>query len=378
MPPMSTPDLFLLTHEFAPRKGGIATFAEGIARAAAESGRVVEVWAQAAADEKTAALPFAVRRLPMRGTHGPLSVGVTWSALLTQRRRWRNTDLLLAEPGPMLAMMLLPDLANLRPRRLLLTFHGSEILRFAANPLIRPLTERLIIRADRISVLTRHVEGLLLKNFPMAAGKIVVTGGAPRPVVPAGEANTSISTRDDGKVVILTVGRIHPRKGQQRMIEALAALPNELKARVEYRVVGRASRAEHEAPVREAAATCGVDVCFVGGLPDEALLAEYARADVFALTSVEHGHSVEGFGLVYLEASALGLPVVAHAIGGVTEAVLDGKTGLLVSPDDPRALTDALARLIDDPSLRTKLGTAGREWAARHDWHRAADILLAP
>ncbi len=370
---MSMPDLFLLTHEFAPKRGGIATFAEGIARAAAESGRVAEVWAQAAPGDKPENQPFAVRRLSMKGTHGPLSVGVTWRELLAQRHSWRTADLLLAEPGPMLAMMLLPDTPGLRPRRLLLTFHGSEILRFAANPFIRPLAKRLIARADRISVLTRYVEGLLLKNFPMAAGKIVVTGGAPRSA-----ALPAPARRTGDKVVILTVGRIHPRKGQLRLIEALAGLPEELKARVEYRIVGRASRAGHETPVRRAAAASGVDVHFVGGLSDEALLAEYAHADVFALTSVEHGHSVEGFGLVYLEASALGLPVVAHAIGGVGEAVLDGQTGLLVPPDDPRALTYALARLVSDGSLRERLGSAGRDWAARHDWRHAADILFAP
>ncbi|MFH1496622.1 MAG: glycosyltransferase family 4 protein [Verrucomicrobiota bacterium] len=371
---MSTPDLFLLTHEFAPKRGGIATFAEEIARAATAAGRVVEVWAQAAREESP--WPFTVRRLPMKGTLGPFSVGTSWLALFRQRRRWRDADLLLAEPGPMLAMMFVPDLTSLRPRRLLLTFHGSEILRFAANPFIRPLAERLVVRADRISVLTRHVEGLLLKHFPMAAGKVVVTGGAPRSS--ASPAPAAPVRRENHRVVILTVGRIHPRKGQRRMIEALSALPAELKADVEYRIVGRASRDKHEVPVRAAAAASGVDVRFVGGLSDEAVQAEYAGADLFALTSVPHGHSVEGFGLVYLEASAQGLPVVAHAIGGVPEAVQDGVTGLLVPPDDLAALTGALARLIRDPALRAALGEAGRERAASHDSSRAADILLAP
>jgi phosphatidylinositol alpha-1,6-mannosyltransferase len=63
-------------------------------------------------------------------------------------------------------------------------------------------------------------------------------------------------------------------------------------------------------------------VRFLGNLPDAELDRVYAQADVFALTSIDHGHSVEGFGLVYLEASAHGLPVVAHRVGGVAEAVV--------------------------------------------------------
>jgi phosphatidylinositol alpha-1,6-mannosyltransferase len=73
-------------------------------------------------------------------------------------------------------------------------------------------------------------------------------------------------------------------------------------------------------------------VRFFGNIPDEELAAVYDRSDIFALTSVEHGQSVEGFGLVYLEAAAHSLPIVAHRVGGVSEAVRDGVTGLLVTP----------------------------------------------
>ena len=94
------------------------------------------------------------------------------------------------------------------------------------------------------------------------------------------------------------------------------------------------------------------------------------------MTSINHGLSVEGFGLVYLEAAAHGLPVVAHAVGGVGEAVIDGTTGLLVPPDQPTALTAALARLIDDAALRRRLGDAGRTWSRRHHWRESARLLF--
>ena len=115
---------------------------------------------------------------------------------------------------------------------------------------------------------------------------------------------------------------------------------------------------------------------FLGDIPDEKLGALYAQADIFAMTSMPHKHSVEGFGLVYLEAGAHGLPVIAHDIGGVPEAVADGETGLLVAPGDGAALTQAFARLIADPALRRRLGEAGRIRAARNSWRDSAQSLF--
>jgi glycosyltransferase involved in cell wall biosynthesis len=103
----------------------------------------------------------------------------------------------------------------------------------------------------------------------------------------------------------------------------------------------------------------------------------YDRSDIFAMTSVNHGYSVEGFGLVYLEAAAHGLPIVAHKIGGVPEAVQDGETGLLVPPHQPDKLAAAFAQLIVDAELRQRLGEAGRAWARRNCWQESASTLFA-
>ena len=118
-------------------------------------------------------------------------------------------------------------------------------------------------------------------------------------------------------------------------------------------------------------------VRFFGNIPDEELAHVYDRADIFALTSVSHGNSVEGFGLVYIEAAAHALPIVAHNIGGVSEAVRDGETGLLVTPDRPAELAAAFEKLFHDGALRKKLGEAGRVWAARNCWEENASTLFA-
>ena len=119
-------------------------------------------------------------------------------------------------------------------------------------------------------------------------------------------------------------------------------------------------------------------VRFFGNLPDEELASVYDGADIFAMTSVNLDRSVEGFGLVYLEAAAHGLPVVAHDVGGVSDAVVNGVTGLLVPPHRPVQLAAAFEKLIHEPELRKKLGAAGREWALRNCWKESAEALFNP
>jgi glycosyltransferase involved in cell wall biosynthesis len=119
-------------------------------------------------------------------------------------------------------------------------------------------------------------------------------------------------------------------------------------------------------------------VRFFGNLPDDELATVYEGADIFAMTSINLDRSVEGFGLVYLEAAAHGLPVVAHDVGGVSEAVADGVTGLLVPPNRPVQLAAAFEKLIHDRELRKTLGSAGREWARRNCWKESAEALFNP
>jgi len=180
------------------------------------------------------------------------------------------------------------------------------------------------------------------------------------------------------KIVVLTVGRLHPRKGQLITLKALQMLPEDVRSRIEYWIVGGRNKGNYEDRLRSgAAADPRMTVRFFGNIPDQELAEVYDRADIFALTSVSYEDSVEGFGLVYIEAAAHALPIVAHNIGGVSEAVLDGVTGLLVTPERPAELAAAFEKLIHDVPLRRRLGDAGRSWAARNCWQENASTLFA-
>lgn len=369
--------VFLITHEFYPKRGGIATFTEEIARASASLGYDVEVWAQSAptASEKSD-WPFRLRRLPLKGSHDLTCQLQLARELVRHRRQLRYATVYLPEPGPMMSMMLLQFFHAFRPKRLVLTFHGSEILKFARSPMRRWLAGHLIRRATRVSTLSNYTQELLLGHFPEAAEKIFLTPGALRSdfvVVPPKPAAPK------EKIVVLTVGRLHPRKGQMITLQALQMLPADVRSRLEYWVVGAQSKGNYEEQLRAtASAQPDLTVRFFGNLPDEELASVYDRADIFAMTSVNLDHSVEGFGLVYLEAAAHGLPVVAHDVGGVAEAVVDGKTGLLVPPQRPAQLAAAFEKLIHDPELRHRLGAAGRSWANRNCWKESAEALFNP
>ena len=374
--PIALP-IFLITHEFYPMRGGIATFTEEIAKACVSLGYDLEVWAQSkksGAPEKQ--WPFRLRRLRLRGTHDLWCQFQLGWELIRSRRKLRHAIVYLPEPGPMLTMMLLQFFHTFRPNRLVLTFHGSEILKFARRPLRRWLARQLVRRATRVSTLSTYTQQLLLSHFPEAAEKIYLTPGALRSdfaVVPP-----KPESRHE-KIVVLTVGRLHPRKGQLLTLQALQMLPPDVRGRIEYWIVGGQSKGTYEATLRAtAAAQPDLIVRFFGNLPDDELATVYEGADIFAMTSVNLDRSIEGFGLVYLEAAAHGLPVVAHDVGGVSEAVADGVTGLLVPPHRPVQLAAAFEKLIHDRELREKLGAAGREWALRNCWKESAEALFNP
>ncbi len=375
-PESAPPPVFLITHEFHPKKGGIATFTEEIARASSALGYDVEVWAQSAPSHAEKPWPFRLQRLPVRGTHDfACQVGLALQ-LIRQRRRLRYATVYLPEPGPMLAMMLLQGFRTFRPHRLVLTFHGSEILKFHRNPLTRLATQRLIQKASRISTLTHYTQNLLCEHFPEASTKTFLTPGALRSdFAVVGPAQRALPS---DKIVILTVGRLHPRKGQRITLDALRSLAPQFRAQIEYWVVGDHHRGDYGARLRTEAATCDFPVRFLGSVPDSELDVIYDRADIFALTSIDYRHSVEGFGLAYLGAAAHGIPIVAHRVGGVSEAVADNVTGLLVPPHHPAQLAAAFEKLISDSALRLRLGQAGKKWARRNRWERSAELLFSP
>lgn len=177
-----------------------------------------------------------------------------------------------------------------------------------------------------------------------------------------------------GRPEVLVVGRLHPLKGFDLAIEAVAAIPAE--RRPVLRIVG-ASPPDDDGYVRglhQAVADHGM-VCttaFDGALR-RSELAERIRSAALVLVP---SHS-ETFGLVALEAASSGVPVVARAAGGLREAVIDGSTGILVSGDDPAEWAAAIERVLGDPAVADEMRAAARRHALTRSWAASAEQLLA-
>jgi glycosyltransferase involved in cell wall biosynthesis len=372
MPP--SPALTVLTHEFFPFRGGIAVYVEETARAAAAR-HAVTVWAPAHPALLEPTWPFAVRPLPLRGTQAWRDRFALARAVHAARAELAHSILWLPEPGALLTAMYLHALRRLPARRLVLTLHGSEILRFSSLPHRRRLFQKLLDRAARVGVVSRYVRDLLHKKFAVDAAKVILVPGALR----SGFVDTQfarVRPAAGAPVVLLTVARVHPRKGQHSVLEALTLLAKNSPTPFEYRIVGPLVHAAYHRKLQKLARESGATVRFLGEVPDADLPALYSQADIFVMTPVPHGPSLEGFGLVYLEAAAHGLPTVAHRTGGVPEAVRDGVTGLLVDPADRPALAAAIARLINEPALRANLAAAARVRARERSWADNANALF--
>jgi phosphatidylinositol alpha-1,6-mannosyltransferase len=162
--------------------------------------------------------------------------------------------------------------------------------------------------------------------------------------------------------VVVCVSRLVKRKGQDTLILALPRVLREFPDAVLLIVGDGPYRQE----LQNLAERTGVSqaVHFTGPVPWSELPAHYGAGDVFAMPcrTRRGGLDVEGLGIVYLEASATGLPVVAGDSGGAPDAVLDGETGWVVPGGDPAAAADRILGLLRDPGLRTAMGERGRRW----------------
>ncbi|MDA8291213.1 MAG: glycosyltransferase family 4 protein [Actinomycetota bacterium] len=243
--------------------------------------------------------------------------------------------------------------------------HGAEVAVPARLPVTRALLARVVGRASLLVA----AGGYSLSEAARSTGgrlppSVVVPPGVDverfRPLAPEGraEARRRLGLPEVGRLVV-SVSRLVPRKGMDVLVEASAELA---RGRGDLCVaIGGAGR--DRSRLERMAARLGAPVRFLGRVPDEDLPALDAAADLWVMLCRNRwlGLEQEGFGIVFLEAAAAGVPQVAGRSGGAEEAVEHGVTGIVVDrPGDLTAATTALAALLDDEELRSRLGAAAR------------------
>jgi len=362
----------LISLEFPPIRGGAGVYCDELSTAASEIGFPVTLWVPQGS--KTLSTGMQINELPFRGSQG-------WACslrliLFLRHRLNANSFVHLAEPAALLAFIRFGWLIR-QPLKFIITIHGSELIRFGKIIPEKFFFRQIIMNAEAIHVLSLFNQKNLLARFPfLEKNKVHRVPGAPARAITK-EADVKRKNVNKKQSMILCVGRIHPRKGQLELLEAIEQFSLELKSKLTCHFVGPFTHRNYYEKVKERARSSGCAVLFHGDQQDSELLKFYQSADIFALTPILQPKSVEGFGFVYLEASFHGLPIIGHKVGGVEDAVRNGETGFLLDPSNKKGLASALQRLIEDEDLRRSLGEKGREWAANHSWQKVAEKIYA-
>ncbi|MFN3286255.1 MAG: glycosyltransferase family 4 protein [bacterium] len=256
--------------------------------------------------------------------------------------------------------------------------HGEELTTLGRKRLAGWAIRTVLARAEAVFVNSRFT-GRQVRRFgvPHTRIRLVRPGVDLGRFQPADGAGLRAQHGVRDGAVLLTVGRLIPRKGQDTVIRLLRDLLQH--GPVAYWIAGEGTEEERRR-LRGIARDEGVEahVRFLGVVPDAELPLLYSACDVFVmLNRTTPEGDVEGFGMVFLEAGACGRPVVGGASGGAVEAVWHGVTGYLVPEGDREAAVHALRTLLLDPQLRARMGEAGRRFAWVHSWERSAEKVRA-
>jgi phosphatidylinositol alpha-1,6-mannosyltransferase len=345
----------LVTNDFPPKIGGIQSLLwEWWRRLPPESFAVLTSPYEGTA-EFDAAQPFHIER-----TREPVLLPHPWMVQRVNEMAARvGADLVVLDPA--LPLGLIGPSLQL-PYDVVL--HGAEVTVPGRLPLSKQTLGHVLRGA-------RHVVaagGYPAREAEHAAGRTL-----PITVVPPGvdtqrfvpldlperlEARAHFGLPVDAELIV-GISRLVPRKGFDTAIRAVALLQKS-RPNLRLAIAGGGRDAER---LKGLAASLGAPVSFLGRVSNDDLPRLYACADLYAMLCRNRwgGLEQEGFGIVFLEAAACGVPQVAGDSGGAAEAVDDGVTGVVVRrPDDPRDVAAAFERLLDDPELRARMGLAGR------------------
>ena len=346
--------ILLVSHLFPPDTGGVQQVAENLT---VHSGHNIDVLCQPTAEKDwDERYPFDVFRYPMTGLFGVFLQFVLLLRFLPKYDAVYFTRMEYAFLAFPWRIVNKPVFAHA---------HGSEL--YSNGSELHELYLTLSLRTvETYMAISEWTEGRLSELGIPSENVRQIPNGVEFDQFHDPEVDIVDWPFDNDSCVVLTVGRVVPRKGHRHVIRALSKLEED----VEYCIVGPG-----ETEVLEYIAESeGVSdrVHFLGKVSERSLPGVYALADVFVMPSDFVKGDVESFGLVYLEANAAGTPVIGSRIGGIPSAIKHGETGLLCDPN-PESVADSVNTVLSDPRLSAELSRNGIEWARSHDWSQIVD-----
>jgi phosphatidylinositol alpha-1,6-mannosyltransferase len=367
----------IVTNDFPPRQGGIQSFLHSLALRLPPESLTVYAPKWEGAREFDARQPFEVIRHPT-SLMLPVPSVIRRAAGIARARHAEAVVFGAAAPLGLIT----PALRGAGIQRAVAITHGHEA-GWAALPGARNLLHRIGEAVDVVTYLGEYFRVRLARalSAEAAARMVQLAPGVDAALFrPDPEAGAVIRKRYGlaGRPVVLCVSRLVPRKGQDTLIRAWPAVQRQV-ADAALLIVGGGPRVGQLQRLAERTGVPG-SVHLTGPVPAAELAAHYAAADVFAMPcrTRRGGLDVEGLGIVYLEASAAGLPVIGGDSGGAPDAIDEGESGYVVPGRDPAALAARITGLLADPATARAMGEKGRAWVERDwSWDAAAARLRA-
>jgi phosphatidylinositol alpha-1,6-mannosyltransferase len=364
---VSNPVLFV-TNDFGPRAGGIETFVIGLIERRAFGSTIVYTSAQDDSEE------YDQR---WKRDFGVTVIRDRSKILLPTPRVARNLKRVIKQEGIRVAAfgaaaplgLLSASMKSAGVRKTVALTHGHEVWWAKIFPFTCAI-RRIGATIDSLTYLGEFTQKAISRSLSKQAVKQMVKIAPGIDVEHFSPQDSSELRRElglDEKKVIVSVGRLVHRKGQDHLIESmpeiLAKVPN-----AHLLIVGRGPYLEHLAKL-VAVNKIENHVSFIGRVQYAELPRFICAGDVFAMPSRSRfaGLEVEGLGIVYLEASACGLPVVAGNSGGAPDAVVEGITGLVVDGTNNTQIADAVITLLTNPQKCKEMGDAGQAWI-KENW----------
>jgi phosphatidylinositol alpha-1,6-mannosyltransferase len=371
--------VLLVTNDFPPRRGGIQSYLENLVdELVAVGSHTLTVYAPKWKgapdyDRAAAARGYQVVRHPTSLMLPEPTVAMRMRNLIVEH----GIDTVWFGAAAPLAL-LAPLARSAGARRVVASTHGHEV-GWSMLPLARSALRRIGTDTDVVTFVSHYTRDRFASAFgPDAALEYLPPGVDVDRFAPDEVAHAQLRARYGlgRRPVVVCVSRLVPRKGQDMLIRALPAV----RERIEDAALVIVGGGPYLDSLRKLAARFGVTehVVFTGGVPAAELPMHHAMGDVFAMPCRTRGSGldVEGFGIVFLEASASGVPVVAGRSGGAPETVVNGETGVVVDGWDVGAIAAAVADLLADPARAAAMGAAGRQWVVDNwQWRTKAARL---
>ncbi len=367
----------IFTSEFVPYPGGIATYTYEFAAAAKGLGHEPIVYAPniSPADEVPAAFKV-VRNQPRQYRHIDVPGMTVRSALAVLQTR---PDILIAADLPnVLALSPIPFSG-----RKLAIVHGTDVKSKLIGYLNKYTPFRPFNAFDSVYSNSLFTKKTMLEHNPSVPAERIF-------VAPLGVDNfwrAEISQQDlapllnrfslvPDRFLMLSVGRIEPRKGVSQSIEAISRIPVDLRKRITYLVAGRTIEKDYAGTLAQMISASDADIRMVGEVSKEELRALYHAADLFLHTATADRFRAEGFGLVLVEAAACGLPALATRVDAIPEVIRKGKSGVLVDDGDIDAIVCNITKFMTNPGILREMATSSKLHADLFTWRRCAQTVV--